>query len=403
MSRKVVITAMGVCSSLGFSEAEIIDSLENGRVSFERPSFDPTVVTSPVRNFDIRDFFHGPFKDRRYLTRGGLFCVASAMAAVRDSGLGKEMLTRAGLFMGTGPNLDISGEFPEIPDRRMDRDDLMALWMLRFLPNTPASVTARCAGIHGENLTINTACAASLQAVGEAFRKIREGYLDLAFAGGGDSRLNPGGILAYRKANALFTETADPGSASRPFDRGRCGFVPGEGGAVFLLESLAHAKSRGASVYAEVCGYGSSMDGYNMTAPYPEAEWGEKAVREALHDAGMDAGDIDLVSAHGTGTPLNDDMEAVLLDRVFGNTRPRVTAFKSWTGHLAAACGAIELALTLVCMRHRYIPQIRNLQDPCHPRINFVRNVTEDTPDAVLLENFGFGGQNTALVINRYG
>lgn len=403
MSRKVVITAMGVCSSLGFSEAEIIDSLENGRVSFERPSFDPTVVTSPVRNFDIRDFFHGPFKDRRYLTRGGLFCVASAMAAVRDSGLGKEMLTRAGLFMGTGPNLDISGEFPEIPDRRMDRDDLMALWMLRFLPNTPASVTARCAGIHGENLTINTACAASLQAVGEAFRKIREGYLDLAFAGGGDSRLNPGGILAYRKANALFTETADPGSASRPFDRGRCGFVPGEGGAVFLLESLAHAKSRGASVYAEVCGYGSSMDGYNMTAPHPEAEWGEKSVREALHDAGMDAGDIDLVSAHGTGTPLNDDMEAVLLDRVFGNTRPRVTAFKSWTGHLAAACGAIELALTLVCMRHRYIPQIRNLQDPCHPRINFVRNVTEDTPDAVLLENFGFGGQNTALVINRYG
>ncbi len=394
---------MGVCSSLGFSEAEIIDSLENGRVSFERPSFDPTVVTSPVRNFDIRDFFHGPFKDRRYLTRGGLFCVASAMATVRDSGLGKEMLTRAGLFMGTGPNLDISGEFPEIPDRRMDRDDLMALWMLRFLPNTPASVTARCAGIHGENLTINTACAASLQAVGEAFRKIREGYLDLAFAGGGDSRLNPGGILAYRKANALFTETADPGSASRPFDRGRCGFVPGEGGAVFLLESLAHAKSRGASVYAEVCGYGSSMDGYNMTAPHPEAEWGEKAVREALHDAGMDAGDIDLVSAHGTGTPLNDDMEAVLLDRVFGNTRPRVTAFKSWTGHLAAACGAIELALTLVCMRHRYIPQIRNLQDPCHPRINFVRNVTEDTPDAVLLENFGFGGQNTALVINRYG
>lgn len=401
MSRRVVITAIGVCSSLGFSVEQIVDNLKRGHASFSRPSFDDQVVVSPVQDFHIKSFTGG-YKDRRYLNRGSQFCVAAAIQAINDSGIEKHALSEAGLFMGTGPNLDIGGEFPEIRESHMDRADLMALWMLRFLPNTAASVTAKYAGIHGENLTITTACAASLQAIGEAFRKIKDGYLDLAFAGGGDSRLSPGGILAYRKANALFTGGDNPERASRPFDTKRKGFVPGEGGAVFLLEELAHARTRGTSIYGEVCGAGSSIDGYNMTAPDPDAPWGEKALLSALLEAGMRPGDIDVVSSHGTGTALNDDMEVCLLEHIFGEHTPFVMALKSWIGHLAAACGAMELAISLGCMKHNYLPPIRNLNSPCHSRINFVREARDFAFETVLLENFGFGGQNSVLIVKKY-
>jgi len=398
MSRRVVITAMGVCSSLGGSPEQIIHNLKKGNVFFSRPVFDDEVVVSPVQDFKIKSII-GHFKDRRYLNRGSQFCVAAAGETIRKSGIEKDSLHKAGLFIGAGPNLDMGGEFPEISGSQIDREDLMALWMLRFLPNTAVSAIAKYAGIHGENLTITTACAASLQAIGEAFRKIRDGYLDLAFAGGGDSRLSPGGILAYKKANALCVGNGDPKKAARPFDEKRQGFVPGEGGAMFLLEEVSHAVKRGASILAEICGYGCSLDGYNMTAPDPHAKWGEKALIGALTDAGMNPDDIDVISSHGTGTPLNDEMEAALIDRVFSGHQPFVIAFKSWIGHIAAACGALELAMTLTCMKNNYIPEIRNLDDPCHSRLNFVSEALEHAADTVLLENFGFGGQNSALII----
>jgi len=400
MSRRVVITSIGVCSSLGFSEAQIVDNLKKKSVFFTRPSFDEEVVISPIRDFDLK-MFTGRFKDRRYLNRGAQFCVASAIEAIKNAGISKEMLSAAGLFMGTGPNMDISGEFPKIREGKIDRDDLMALWMLRFLLNTAGSAISKYAGIHGENLTITTACAASLQAIGEAFRKIRDGYLDLAFAGGGDSRLNPGGILAYKKANALFAGGGSPEKASRPFDNARKGFVPGEGGAVFLLEELEHARGREASIYAEICGFGSSIDGYNMTAPDPDAKWGQKAVLDALKEAGIGPGDIDVVSAHGTGTRINDEMETGLLDRIFHDHAPFVIALKSWIGHIAAACGALELAICLSCIKHSYLPEIRNLNERCHQKINFVCEGVECSVKTVMLENFGFGGQNAALIIRK--
>ncbi|MBW2216940.1 MAG: beta-ketoacyl-[acyl-carrier-protein] synthase family protein [Deltaproteobacteria bacterium] len=400
MRKRVVITAMGVCSSLGNSEEQIIDNLTKKNVSFSRHPFDDELVVSPVQDFNIRDII-GRFKERRYLNRGAQFCVATAIEAIKNSGIKEEVLAEAGLFMGTGPNLDMGGEFPEILKGKIDREDLMALWMLRFLPNTAASAIAKYYGIHGENLTITTACAASLQAIGEAFRKIKDGHLNLAFAGGGDSRLSPGGILAYKKANALYTGSGDPEKASRPFDVARKGFVPGEGGAVFLLEEMEHARRRGVLILAEVCGYGSSIDGYNMTAPEPSATWGEKALLSALQEAAMSPGDIDVVSAHGTGTPLNDEMEAGLLGRVFEKQAFFVIAIKSWIGHIAAACGALELAVVLACLKHNYLPEVRNLDEPCHGEINFVRQGTASSAETVLLENFGFGGQNSALIIKK--
>ncbi|MFZ2444713.1 MAG: beta-ketoacyl-[acyl-carrier-protein] synthase family protein [Syntrophobacteraceae bacterium] len=402
MLNRVVITSIGVISSLGFSTDEILRRLKEGKVVFERSEFDAGVWTCPVgRDFNLRDFI-GRYKNSRYLNRGAGFCVAAALDAVKTAGLSGEMAARSGLFVGSGPNLDIGGEFPEILDGNMDRQTLPALWILKFLPNTAASAIADLAGIHGENATIGTACSASLQAVGEAFRKIRNGYLDLALAGGGDSRLSPGAVLAYRKAQALWVGSGDCPAEYSPFDRSRKGFVPGEGGAFFLLESLEHARARGAKILAEVCGFGASMDGYNMTAPDPEGRWGEKAVRFALDEAGISPSGVDVVSAHGTGTPLNDEMEAGLIDRVFGGSKPFIIALKSWVGHLAAACGAMELAIGLACLAGGYFPPIRNLRGPCCDGLNFVRESMSVSAETMLLENFGFGGQNAALVVRKW-
>ena len=392
---------MGVISSVGQSPAEIISSLREQRAAFEKCVHYKDVVTAPIKDFSARTFT-GPFKEGRYLNRGAQFAVASAVEAIKNSGYRKEDLAQAGLFVGCGPNLDIGGEFPEIQEGVMDRRDLQALWILKFLPNTAASVIAKLSGMHGENLTISTACSASLQAIGEAFRKIKDGYLELAFAGGGDSRLSPGGILAYRKAHALYSGNGIPGEASRPFDFSRSGFVPGEGGAFFLLEEFEKAKKRGAKIYGEICGYGNSLDAYSMTAPDKHGEKGKIALMAALNEAGMSPQTIDVISAHGTGTVLNDEREARLIHDLYGKNKPHVIALKSWIGHTASACGALELAISLVCMRESYLPKIRNLREPCHKEINFVLKGKTFPFSTLLIENFGFGGQNSALVVRSY-
>jgi 3-oxoacyl-[acyl-carrier-protein] synthase II len=400
MSRRVVITSIGVCSSIGFNLEQIADNLKEKRFYFERPSFDPQIVSCPIVSVDFKKSI-GPFKDRRYLNRGALLCVAAAGDAARNSLLDKLSLHEAGLFVGTGPNMDVGGECPEIRQGKIGQSDLMALWMLRFLPNTPTSAISKITGIHGENLTIATACSASLQAIGEAYRKIKDGYLEIALAGGGDSRLSPGGILAYKKAQVIFAAGGDPQKASRPFDKQRKGFVPGEGGAFFMLEELRHARSRGAEIIAEIKGFGSSMDGYNMTAPQPEGLWAQVAIMNALAEARMSPEQIDVISAHGTGTSLNDEMEATLIDRIYGKHKPPVIAIKSWIGHASAACGALELAIFLACMQSCYLPEIRNLDESCHSGINFVRMGQNYSFSSGLIENFGFGGQNSALVVTK--
>jgi len=402
MKRRVLITSLGVISSLGNSPDEIAAHIERGEVSFERPSCDVETVVSPVSGFDLRAYT-GPCKERRYLNRGAQFALAAALEAVRSSGISAGELDKAGLFVGAGPNLDIGGEFPAIEEGRIDREGLEALWILRFLPNTAASLIAQKTGIHGENLTVATACASSLAAIGEAYRRIRDGYLDTALAGGGDSRLSPGALLAYKKADALYRGEAKPGKASRPFDAGRCGFVAGEGGGFFLLEEREQALKRGATIRGEICGYGSSLDGYRLTAPSPEGDAAENAVRGALREAGVLPAQVDVVVTHGTGTLLNDAVEARLIRRIFPHRGPAVVALKSWIGHLAAACGAVEMAIALTALSRNCLPEVRNLEDPCETDIDFVRTRRQGEWPLFLIENFGFGGQNCALLVRNRG
>jgi 3-oxoacyl-[acyl-carrier-protein] synthase II len=401
MASRVVITAMGMVTSLGETPEEVAACIRTGRVAFQFVGSNPRVVAAPVADFDLRRYV-GRFKNRRYLTRGSAMAVAAAVRAVEQSALATEQRESAGLFTGAGPNLDLGGECPTIQDGAMDAGRLSALWMLRFLPNTAVSVIAQLTGIRGENLTVGGACAASLQAVGEAYRRIRDGYLMTALAGGGDSRLNPGALLAYLKAGALYPGTDSPGEAQRPFDLRRNGFVPGEGGAFFVLENARQAVARGATILAEVRGYGATLDGDAMTAPSPDGRRAEAAVRGALDQARMVPEEIDTIAAHGTGTRRNDEVEAGMLQRIF-KSGPRVLALKSWIGHLAAACGAVELALCLSAMQTGAWPWIRNLETPGNPDLNYLRSDDEPVmPGNLLVQNFGFGGQNAALVIRPW-
>lgn len=385
MNRRVVITGSGFVLPLGDSRRDALSALDMPHGPFVRSEADPETAVCPVSGFDLKTYA-GRCKDARYLSRGQQLCLAAGLRAVDDAGLRGRDLDRAGLFLGLGPNLQARP--------RHDR----ALWLLDFLPNTASSVLAGLLGVRGENLTIMTACAASTQALGQAFRTVAAGLADVALAGGGDSRISAEGVQAYRQAGVLATGFRSPELACRPFDRERCGFAVGEGGAIFVLESLEHARERGARILAEITGASSSLDAGSLTGPDPAGRAASRAVRSCLDNL---PGEGLCVLAHGTGTVLNDDVEGGIIAR----TAPRalaVAAFKSWIGHLASACGCAELALGLVCAAHGRFPGIAGLKHPCRDDLPFLRQSTPLKPAAILLQSFGFGGQNACLGVRPW-
>lgn len=385
MARRVVITASGFILPLGSTPGEVLAALDAPHGPFERWAADRHVSVCPVAGFDLRSYV-GRCKNARYLTRGQQLCLAAAVRAVSEAGLGPQHLDSAGLFLGLGPNLQAT-----------PRED-KALWLLDCLPNTLAATLAEQLGLHGENLTIMTACAGSTQALGQAFRTVAAGLADVALAGGGDSRLSVEGVRAYRQAGVLATDFVRPEEACRPFDRDRSGFAIGEGAAMFVLESLEHATARGARILAEVVGASSSLDGGSLTGPDPAGMAAARAVRLCLEKLGS----RDLcVLAHGTGTVLNDETEAAVLSGTVPNARA-VCAFKSRMGHLASACGAAELAVGLVCAEAGRFPAIANLDNPAWPNLPLLRRPMALRPKNLLLQSFGFGGQNACLGLKEF-
>lgn len=438
--RRVVITGAGALTPLGHAPQDIARAIRDGYSPFRHAVALTGAACAPVRDFD-EAAATGRWRHRRYLSRGGLLALASALAAARQAGYACGDATDAvmdadapplppfpddtALVAASGPNLDVGADFPAACGRirpphdtlpGLEHPGLDALWLLRWLPNTAASAVAMRCGIRGEGLVLGTACAASLQALGEAARRVRWGLAPATLAVGGDSRLSEGGLLGYARAGAIRrdldpADAAAPHMACRPFDAARRGFVPGEGGAAFVLEPLEAALARGATPLAEILGMGATLDGHALTAPEPDARRAEAAVRGALAEAGLTPGDIRWVAAHGTGTALNDAAEIRLLERVFADAghAPAVTAVKSWTGHCASACGAVELAVLLACAAEGFLPPVRNLSAPESGRLDFVREMRPlprlsslsgaGDGSVGLLLNFGFGGQNAALVV----
>ena len=316
---RVVITGIGCCTSLGWEQGGIARAFAGGCPAFAPSEALPGYSACPVSDLgdDAAYSRFSAWRHRRYLNRGAAFAVLSGLRAAASAGFDPHMPPQTCLIGASGPMLDFDRENGLPP---ADSEALDALWLLRWLPNTGNTALARFLDIHGEGLVLGTACASALQAIGEGFRRVRYGLSETVLCSGGDSRLSRGGMLGYAKAHALSRNPV-PSEASRPFDEARDGFVPGEGGAAFVLESLESARARGAAVFAELLGFGASLDGGALTAPDESARFAEQAVRGALADAGLEPHAVDWVSAHGTGTPLNDRSEAVLLERVFAQAR----------------------------------------------------------------------------------
>ena len=419
---RVVLTGAGICSAAGHSLAEVATFLAGSSSpfvsseAFGLPGYAVCPVSSPdadgLGTDDVAARLR-TWRRRACVQRGGRFALAAALRAVSHAGFSSAcpLPPETPVLAALGPMLDAAGEPGLFPLRQADAHSvgepadaaapgLAALWLLRWLPNTTCAALNQLLGLHGEALTVNAACASATQALGQAFRRIATGETERLLVMAGDSRLSAHGLLGgYAKARALCRrDAADASRGPRPFAPDGDGFAPGEGGAAFVLESLAAARARGAAVLAEVLGYGASCDGGSLTAPDPSGHYAEIAVRAALKQAGLAPESIDWIAAHGTGTPLNDPVEAALLARLFGNG-PAVLALKSWLGHTSAACGALELACVLACREAGFMPPIRDAKTFLRSDVRFVRTAAPFPGPAGLVESFGFGGQNAALVL----
>src|SRR5271155_612473 len=285
-------------------------------------------------------------------------------------------------------------------------ESIFPLWLLQHLPNMAAAHISILHRAMGPNNTIVTACAAGTQAVGEAFRLIGRGDADVMLAGGCDSRLDPQLLVAYSAMKAVSGSLRPAAEVSRPFDGERDGFVLGEGAGVLVLEELEHAKRRGATIYAEVLGLGSSFDAYAVTKPDPDAKGAARAITEALREARVDPHDVDYINAHGTSTRLNDLMETAAVKRVFGEKARKLplSSIKSMVGHLIGAAGAVEaVALALTLHSGAIPPTINQTQRDPICDLDYVPNTARELPVKVAVStSFGFGGQNAAIVMRRF-
>lgn len=376
---RVVITATGGVTRLGGTIDEIYRSLNS---DFPRFSSLHNHYVSPIENFNLRDYI-GRYKNSRYLSRGGQLTVAAAIKTVKESGI--KLPEECGLFIGQGPNMDT-------PETGFNYGTEKALWLLKYLPNTSLSVISSLLKIHGENSVVGTACSASLQAIGEAYKAIKMGCCEMAIAGGGDSRLSLGGIMGYSKAGALY-KGDNPDINYSPLRSEPMGFIPGEGSAFFILESLDSAVRNNRDIIAEIAGYSATMDAYAMTSPEPTGKFQKVAILNALKQAEIDTNDVNFISAHGTGTLLNDTMEKKVIEELFNKSQVFIS-FKQWFGHLAAGCGAVELLATLACMRNNSLPAKK--------RGDIDEKLKLKSNTVALLQNFGFGGQNAAMVVRKW-
>ncbi|TDD37741.1 beta-ketoacyl-[acyl-carrier-protein] synthase family protein [Saccharopolyspora elongata] len=336
------------------------------------------------------------------LDRHQQFALVAAREAVRDAGLSEENwdVTRVGVVLGTGAGGTSTMEAQQTKLLDSGAAKVSAMTLPMGLLNMAAGQLAIELGVRGPNLTICTACASGTSAIGVARDLIRSGAADIVIAGATEAAVTPLFVAAFSRMRALSRKSHDPRSASRPFDAMRDGFVIAEGAAVLILESERHALARGARVRGRVIGYGASADGHHVTAPDPEGNGAEQALRSALTDAGLTAREVQHVNAHGTSTPLNDVAEAATIRRVLGD-HVAVSSTKGVTGHALGAGGAIEAAYGILSLQHGCIPPTANLENP-DPQIELDLVSKTARPcalEVVMSNSFGFGGQNAVLAL----
>ena len=406
---RVVITGMGTINPLGMTLDEYWDGLIEGRSTARTSDKWPTERLTTKFACEVRGFDATQYMDRKVAQRLARFsqvAVASATMALADADLdvSKEDSFRVGVDLGTG----IGGfmEMTEGAGTYAVKGRVSPTWIPTILPNMAAAAVAMRFGIRGHNATMVTACAASTHAIGDATRAIQHGDADVMLAGGADCGLCEVGIYAFDALHALSTRNDAPEKASRPFDRDRDGFVPGEGAGVLVLESLDHARARGARIYGEVLGFGLTCDAYHQVAPDETGEAPARAVTLALQDAGVAPGDVDYVNAHGTSTQLNDAAETKALKLALGEHAYKVpiSSTKSMIGHLLGAAGAVEAIATVLTINRGMIHPTINYENPdpeCD--LDYVPNTARRKEVNIALSNgFGFGGHNAVVVLGKY-
>jgi 3-oxoacyl-[acyl-carrier-protein] synthase II len=410
MSRRVVITGIGCITPIGISVDGLWCGLQAQRSAVTEVSrFDPSPFRShlagEVRDFEPNDFLEK--KRARRLDRFGQFSVAAARMAIEDAhlDLAVEDKERVGTMMGTAlGGVGYAEEQCGVYYQGGLRDVDPALALMVFGGAASCNIAIEF-GVQGPNSTNAMSCASGTIAIGDGFRQIRDGYADAMICGGAEAPLWPLCFGAFAIIRAMSTRNDDPASASRPFDRDRDGFVMAEAASVLVLEERSRAVARGARIYGEILGFGTSNDAYHMTAPRPDGSQAARSIRDALRDAGVRPAEIGYVNAHGSSTPLNDATETLALKNVFGDDAYRipVSGTKGYYGHALGASGAIEAAICALAMANEWLPPTINLTTPddgCD--LDYIPYTGRSAcPEIILSNSFGFGGINASLVLRR--
>lgn len=407
--RRVVVTGIGAVSPVGNTVNEAWNSLIEGRCGIgEITYFDTSAfkakLDAEVKNFNPRDWMEKQdmLRSDRYVH----FAMASSVEAVNDSGIeGTIEPERFAVYYGSGIGgiITFTSEMRKLIERGPGRVSPFLIPMM--IPNMAAGMLAIRFGCKGAALPAVTACASGSNAIGEAVRAIRHGYADAVITGGAEAAISDLGVAGFQNMQALSIST-DPATASLPFDRRRAGFVIGEGAATLVLEEYERAKKRGAHIYGEVAGYGSTCDAYHITAPSPDSDGGKRAIEEALKEAGWKEGERIYINAHGTGTPMNDRCETKAIKRALGEENARkavISSSKSMTGHMLGAAGAFEAIVALKTLQEGIVTPTINLLEP-DPECDLdytPLTAREWKSDIALSISLGFGGHNAVLAFRR--
>ncbi len=410
--RRVVITGLGTVNPLADNVEDFWTGLKKGqsgiaKMTLTDPSNYPTHIAGEVKDWNPKK--HIDPKEARRMSRNTQFAVAAARQAIVDAKLDIEgdMADEYGVVWGTG-----NCAYPETEAgvrTMLERGGmkLSPFFIPTILPNMAAAQIAMQLGFKGYNTTIITACASSTQSIGEAAEIIKRGDAEVILSGGGEAPISELGLAGFCVMRAMSSARNDaPTTASRPFDKGRDGFVPAEGASALVLENLDHALARGATIYAELVGFGATCDAYHLVAPEPSGLGAVRSMRRALHSAKLSPRDIDYINAHGTSTDLNDKMETVAVKKVFGEYAYQIpmSSTKSMVGHLLGGAGGIEAVATLLMMKNEMIHPTINYETPEEDLdLDYVPNRARPAKIKVAMSNsFGFGGQNASIIFKEY-
>lgn len=407
--RRVVVTGIGAVTPVGNTAAETWDALKHGKngiapiTLFNTESF-KAKLAAEVKDFDPRDYLE--VNEILRTDRYAQLAVAAAHQAVADSGIqGRVCPERFSVLLGTGIGgiSTFEAEHTKLMEKGPRR--VSALFVPMMISNMAAGLIAMRHDCRGSAMPVVTACASGSNAIGEALRQIRHGYADAVITGGAEAAITPSAVAGFSNMQALST-SEDPNAASLPFDKRRGGFVMGEGSACLVLEEYQHALSRGAHIYGELCGYGSTCDAYHMTAPHPDGRGGTKAMGDAMEEAGYSVADRVYINAHGTGTHMNDIIETKVIKNALGEAaaeKALISSTKSMTGHMLGAAGAVEAMACVLALQEGILPPTMGLMEPDEDcDLNYIPNKAVHADITLALSNsLGFGGHNACLAFRK--